>query len=146
MTVPDGITVATVRCSHGYVGGHWWCSKCDKTVGCRVDCMNDHKPHHAKCDDAHKVLFRNDVVVNKCEECDGTGIYVEHDYSTEELGCLTCMGLGWVYPEGTEARWLCQYPELNDDQCLLDYRPELTYSPSKHIQCGWFLTVPKETS
>ena len=38
--------------------------------------------------------------------------------------------------------WLCQYPEFNDEACVVDYDPTQTRQPRKHSECGWFITIP----
>ena len=38
--------------------------------------------------------------------------------------------------------WLCQYPEFNDEACVVDHDPTQTRQPRKHLECGWFITIP----
>ncbi len=38
--------------------------------------------------------------------------------------------------------WLCQYPEFNDEACVVLHKPEHTRQPRKHSECGWFITIP----
>ena len=44
------------------------------------------------------------------------------------------------YANGTR-EWLCQYPEFNDEGCVVAHNPKLTRQPRKHSECGWFITV-----
>ena len=56
----------------------------------------------------------------------------------------------WVQPIVDAARrvangtkeWLCQYPEFNDEACVVDHDPTQTRQPRKHSECGWFITIP----
>ena len=44
------------------------------------------------------------------------------------------------YANGTR-EWLCQYPEFNDEGCVVAHNPKLTRQPRKHSECGWFITI-----
>ena len=37
-----------------------------------------------------------------------------------------------------EVLWICDYPEFNDPNCMVDHNPEKTWQPRKHTGCGWY--------
>ncbi len=45
---------------------------------------------------------------------------------------------------GGERKWLCDYPEFNDEACVVDHDPSVTRMPRKHTDCGYALVVPLE--
>lgn len=51
-----------------------------------------------------------------------------------------------VKPGGVEieARWICEYPEFNDNACMVQHEPERAAMPRKHTDCGWYLCIPAE--
>ena len=41
-----------------------------------------------------------------------------------------------------ELRWLCDYPEFNDPNCMVYHRPAETWQPRKHTGCGFHWVIP----